>query len=60
MTKQRIAEIVLYQKHGYHRYFPEWKQKDWRELESIFGNPLWRYDEASLLKIVEGINEQRR
>ena len=58
MTEQRIAEIVLYHKHGYSRYFPEWSHKTWKELLPVFDEPHWRYDEETLLEIVEASDDE--
>ena len=52
MTEQRMAQITLYQKYGVHN--PEWKQKNWAELETVLDSKVWRYDIIKLQLLANG------
>ena len=54
MTEKRIAQIILYQKHGFNHSNPQWKQKNWAELEPVLDSKLWKYDVKTLHAIANG------
>ena len=52
MTNARLAEIILYQNHGYDNHKPYWKQSDFKELLRAMESEFWYKERDVLLEMV--------